>query len=55
MHHKHTASRKAEVDVTYVTSTGGAHTVRGQRVILASYNMGIPYLYPELPAAQKKG
>jgi len=53
-HVKHTASRKS-VDVTYVTSTGGTHTVRGQRVILASYNMGIPYLCPELPAAQKKG
>jgi len=42
------------VDVTYVTN-GTAHTVRAGRCILACYNMAIPYLCPELPAAQKKG
>lgn len=50
---QHAASRNA-VDVTYVNG-GVAHTVRGARVIMACYNMAIPYLCPDLPAAQKKG
>ena len=49
----HAAGNKA-VDVTYVTGTT-AHTVRGTNVIMACYNMAIPYLVPDLPAAQKKG
>ena len=50
---KHTAGGRA-VDVTYVQG-GQAHTVRGANVIMACYNMAIPYLCPELPATQKRG
>jgi spermidine dehydrogenase len=50
---RHTADGRA-VDVTYVTA-GRAHTVRGEKCILACYNMAIPFLCPELPEAQKKG
>ncbi|MFN8580066.1 MAG: NAD(P)-binding protein [Gemmatimonadaceae bacterium] len=53
VHVKHTA-RNTAVDVTYVTG-GKPHTVRGSHVIMACYNMAIPYICPELPAAQKKG
>ncbi len=53
VHVRHAAGDRA-VDVTYV-SGGQAHTVRGARCILACYNMAIPYLCPELPAAQKQG
>ena len=49
----HVEGNKA-VDVTYVTN-GRAHKVRADRCILACYNMAIPYICPELPAAQKKG
>lgn len=42
-----------QVDVTYVNAAT-AHTVRAKKVILACYNMAIPYLVSELPAAQKK-
>ncbi|MEO7966764.1 MAG: NAD(P)-binding protein [Gemmatimonadaceae bacterium] len=48
----HALAGKA-VDVTYVTS-GTAHTVRGRHVVMACYNMAIPYVCGELPAAQKK-
>jgi spermidine dehydrogenase len=41
-----------EVEVTYVRG-GNAHTVRSGGVVLACWNMVIPYLCPELPAAQK--
>ena len=40
------------VDVTYIRA-GKAHTVRARNCVLACYNMMIPYLCPELPAAQK--
>lgn len=40
------------VEVTYVRG-GKAFSVRGARVVLACYNHMIPYLCPELPAAQK--
>jgi spermidine dehydrogenase len=40
------------VDVTYVRA-GKAFTVRARNCVLACYNMMIPYLCPELPAAQK--
>ena len=50
---RHTVGGRA-VDVTYVQG-GQAHTVRGANVIMACYNMAIPYLCPELPATQKKG
>ena len=47
-------SGNAAVDVTYVTN-GKAHKVRAGRCIMACYNMAIPYICPDLPAAQKKG
>ena len=53
VHVAHTNGDRA-VDVTYVTG-GAAHTVRGAHVIMACYNMAVPYLVPDLPAAQKKG
>ena len=53
VHVKHTPKQDA-VDVTYVTK-GNAHTVRGAKVIMACYNMAIPYICPELPEQQKKG
>jgi spermidine dehydrogenase len=40
------------VEVTYI-SDGKARTVRAGGCVLASWNMMIPYLCPELPAAQK--
>jgi spermidine dehydrogenase len=42
-----------EVEVTYMRA-GGAYTARARGVVLACYNMMIPYLCPELPAAQKE-
>jgi spermidine dehydrogenase len=42
-----------EVEVTYVRG-GAAHTARARGVVLACYNMMIPYLCPELPPAQKQ-
>jgi spermidine dehydrogenase len=42
-----------EVEVTYVRG-GGSFTARARGVVLACYNMMIPYLCPELPAAQKE-
>jgi spermidine dehydrogenase len=41
-----------EVEVTYVKD-GQSTAVRGAHCVLAGYNMMIPYLAPELPAAQK--
>ncbi len=49
----HSKSGKA-VDVTYVRD-GNAQTARAGRCILACYNSAIPYLCPELPAAQAEG
>ncbi len=40
------------VDVSYVQA-GKIRTVGGKHVVLACYNMIIPYLLPELPEAQK--
>lgn len=48
----HTADSGA-VDVTYVHG-GKAHTVRGNKCIMACYNSAVPYLCPELPEAQRK-
>ncbi|MDE2478704.1 MAG: NAD(P)-binding protein [Betaproteobacteria bacterium] len=43
-----------EAEVAYVTRGGRhAHRVRAGGVVLAGYNMMIPYLCPELPAAQR--
>lgn len=41
-----------QAEVTYLRD-GQAHTARARGVVLAGYNMMIPYLCPELPAAQK--
>ncbi len=49
----HTANGNA-VDVTFVHS-GGAHTVRAKKCILACYNSAIPYICSDLPEEQKKG
>ena len=43
-----------EAVVTYVNG-GKLKSVRGKAVILASWNMMIPYIMPELPQAQKDG
>jgi spermidine dehydrogenase len=40
------------VEVTYLRG-GRAFTARSRGVVLAGYNMMIPYLCPEMPAAQK--
>jgi len=42
-----------QVEVTYVRA-GRAYTARARGSVLAGYNMMIPYLCPELPAAQKE-
>jgi spermidine dehydrogenase len=42
-----------EVDVTYVRD-GRLSSVHGRNVILACWNMMIPYVCPELPAKQKE-
>jgi spermidine dehydrogenase len=41
-----------QVEVTYLRG-GRAFTARARGAVLACYNMAIPYLCPELPAAQK--
>jgi spermidine dehydrogenase len=43
----------SQVEVTYLRA-GRAYTVRARGTVLACYNMMIPYLCPELPAAQKE-
>ncbi len=42
-----------EVEVTYLRA-GRAYTAHARGSVLAGYNMMIPYLCPELPAAQKE-
>jgi spermidine dehydrogenase len=42
-----------EVEVTYLRA-GRAYTARARSVVLACYNMMIPYLCPELPPAQQQ-
>ncbi|MGD0503465.1 MAG: NAD(P)-binding protein [Steroidobacteraceae bacterium] len=42
-----------DVEVTYLRG-GNAYTARARGVVLACYNMMIPYLCPELPPAQKQ-
>ncbi len=43
------------VEIAYTPSKGGGavHRVRAKHCVLASWNMMIPYLVPELPEAQK--
>ena len=43
----------SDVEVTYMRS-GVAHAARARGVVLACYNMMIPYLCPELPPVQKE-
>jgi spermidine dehydrogenase len=43
----------AQVEVTYLRE-GKAFTARARGVVLACYNMMIPYLCPELPASQQE-
>jgi spermidine dehydrogenase len=43
----------SEVEVAYVRA-GRGYAVRARGVVLAGYNMMIPYLCPELPADQQK-
>jgi spermidine dehydrogenase len=47
------AKTAKEVEVTYGREAK-AYTVRAQAVVLACWNMVIPYLCPELPAKQKQ-
>jgi spermidine dehydrogenase len=53
---RHQGERRTakEVEVTYVRDNK-AYRVRGGSVVMACYNSIIPYLCPELPAAQKEG
>jgi spermidine dehydrogenase len=43
----------AEVEVTYVRE-GKAYAVRARHVVLACWNMMVPFIVPDLPAAQKQ-
>jgi len=43
----------AKIDVSYVRD-GALHRVEASHVVLAGFHMMIPYLMPELPAAQRK-
>ena len=52
VHHDDVPARARGVDITYVTGTT-LHTVHAARVVMASWNMIIPYIVPELPDAQK--
>ena len=50
---RHTgAGASEEVEVSYVRGGRTSH-VRGRHVVMACWNMIIPYLVPELPASQK--
>lgn len=49
---RHSATRKS-VDVVYVKD-GAAHRVRGRHVVIAGYMAMIPYMVPEITAAQKE-
>jgi spermidine dehydrogenase len=47
-------STAKNVDVSYINN-GKAYRVRADRVILACWNMVIPYMCPEMPQAQREG
>jgi spermidine dehydrogenase len=51
--HAGSAASAGEVDVTYGRDKM-VYGVRGKHVVLACWNMAIPYLCPDLPDAQKK-
>ena len=55
VHVRHVGGNESstEVEVTYVRS-GQARRVRGRSCVLACYNAMIPYMYPELPGAQRE-
>jgi spermidine dehydrogenase len=46
-------SKGGPVDLGYVRA-GALHRVQARQCVLAGYNMMIPHIMPELPAAQKK-
>jgi spermidine dehydrogenase len=52
VHHQGDPASARGVDITYVTGTT-LHTVHAAQVVMASWNMMIPYIVPELPAPQK--
>lgn len=52
-HHAGNSAEARQADVTYVRA-GELFTVHGKNVIMACWNMMIPYLCPELPATQKE-
>lgn len=49
----HAANVTDGVEVTYLKE-GKLHKVKGGHVIMAGYNMMIPYIVPEIPEAQKE-
>jgi spermidine dehydrogenase len=51
--HAREAAQATQVDVTYVRD-GQLATIHGKNVILACWNMMIPYLCPDLPEKQKE-
>lgn len=51
--HEGDPAKATEASVTYVRA-GRLHRVRGRAVIMACWNMFIPYIVPELPAAQRE-
>jgi spermidine dehydrogenase len=51
-HHAGDPEQAKQADVTYIRD-GKLSTVHGKNVIMACWNMMIPYLCPELPEAQK--
>ena len=52
---RHDGSRDSARDVVVTYSQGGTlFDVRARHVVMACWNMFIPYLVPELPAAQKE-
>jgi len=53
VHHAGDAAQAKQVDVTYVRGSELA-TVHGENVILACWNMMIPYICPEFPEKQKE-
>jgi spermidine dehydrogenase len=53
VHHVGEVRSAAEVEVTYVRA-GRGYTARARGVVLAGYNMMIPFICPELPAEQQK-
>jgi spermidine dehydrogenase len=51
--HVGTSDSAKQVEITYGTN-GKAYTVRAKNCVLACWHVMIPYLCPELPAAQKE-